>query len=217
MQFPGRMLYVGWFNANPYQSPANTLSLPRDVTYEGGELLVRPVTELKSLREEVLASVGKTTLSPQATLPILGSPSTSFDLELEVALTDSPLSFGVSVMAAAGALDAEVIVKIHVGPPDQTTRLVNVSAEVPLAGYHREAYNTSFVFAMPTAETAMSVRILADRSIVETFVADGRGVVTSAVLSPGANPNRTGVIVFGNQTGVTLNSAKAWAMGCGWA
>ena len=212
------MLYMGWFNANPYQSPANTLSLPREVTYDGDQLLAQPVPELLLLREAVLGSISATTLPPQASLQVFDSPSTTFNLEMEVALPDGlPLSLGVSIMAASSLLDAEVILKIQVGPPGETVRLVNVSAEVPSAAYHREKYNTSFAFVLPATEKDMAVRVLADRSVVETFVAGGRGVVTSAVLSPGTHRNRTGVAIFANQTAVKLKSATAWEMGCGWA
>jgi len=214
---------VGWFNANPYSpqdttNPSNTLSLPREVTYDGNQLVANPVSELASLREAALGSVGAITLAPQASLQVLDSPSTTFDLEMEVALPDGlPLSFGVSIMAGSSLLDTEVILKIHVAPPGQVARLVNVSAEVPFAAYHRELYNTSFAFELPTSETTMGVRILADRSVVETFIAGGRGVVTSPVLSPGAHPNRTGLAIFANQTSLRLIAANAWEMGCGWA
>ena len=62
---------------------------------------------------------------------------------------------------------------------------------------------------------------------MELFVANGRGVVTTPVLAPGKDSSRTGVFLSvpttENEAGgtdapkVTLQSSRAWEMGCGWS
>ena len=80
----------------------------------------------------------------------------------------------------------------------------------------------------------MPIRVLVDRTIVETFVGGGRGVVATPVLAPGGN--RTGIYfaagstdnskdaaltglggVAAAATGVTVADVVVWSMGCGWA
>ena len=59
------------------------------------------------------------------------------------------------------------------------------------------------------------MRVLADRTLAEVFVADGHGVVTLPVSGKGG---RTGAfVVAGPGGGVEVVAATAWEMGCGWA
>jgi hypothetical protein len=79
-------------------------------------------------------------------------------------------------------------------------------------------FNTTLSFKLPGADTSLSLRVLADRTIVETFIASGRAVVTTPVLNPGLHHNRSGAFLFAGGGGsVGVKSASAWAMGCGWA
>jgi hypothetical protein len=69
----------------------------------------------------------------------------------------------------------------------------------------------------------MSLRVLADRAMVEFFLGDGRGAITTGVqywigIGPGEGCDKTKVfITAAAETGVEVASAAAWAMGCGWA
>jgi hypothetical protein len=118
-------------------------------------------------------------------------------------------------------------------------RRVNVTAGVPGTSRKSAAYNSSFSFNITGTATSMAVRVLADRTLVELFVAGGLGVVTTPVLAPGKDPSRAGAFVFVPQSAaqsaagdddsaeaaaaaegggaVTVSSASAWEMGCGWA
>ena len=62
----------------------------------------------------------------------------------------------------------------------------------------------------------MQLRVLVDRSIVETFAGSGRGVVSTPVLNPGKDLTRTGVFLIAGDQSVTVMESSAWAMGCGW-
>ena len=94
-------------------------------------------------------------------------------------------------------------------------RTVDVSAKVPNAT--DLAFNSTFSFAMPDA-AAVAIRVLADRAIVELFVASGRGVVSTPVLQPGKDPAKASAyLLAGDGTGLTLSAASAWEMGCCWA
>ena len=71
-----------------------------------------------------------------------------------------------------------------------------------------------FAFTLPPQQDTLDVRALADRNVVEVFVASGRGVYTGAVnISAVAAP---GAFVLARRP-ATVVSAKAWEMGCGWA
>ena len=73
-------------------------------------------------------------------------------------------------------------------------------------------------FELPATETTLALRILADRTLVEAFVGDGRGVVTTPVLAPGKDPTKAGCFLSAGAGGtVTVNSYEAYEMGCGWA
>ena len=69
----------------------------------------------------------------------------------------------------------------------------------------------------------MPVRVLADRTLAEIYIADGLGVVSTPVLSPSLDPTKAGAFLSvlaapGGGSGMPLKmNASAWSMGCGWA
>ena len=238
-----RLLFVGWWNVG-----LSCLTAPREVTFDATlqRLRALPIAELAGLHEGSLGShAAPTTVSPGAASAMAlftsAKSSTSFDLELEVALPSSarePLAFGLALLAS-DVRNAEVVVGIAVGGAVGGLRRVNVTAGVPGTSRKSAAYNSSFSFNIPSTGTAtsMAVRVLADRTLVELFVAGGLGVVTTPVLAPGKDPSRAGAFVFVAQSAaqsaagdddsaeaaaegggaVTVSSASAWEMGCGWA
>ena len=71
-----------------------------------------------------------------------------------------------------------------------------------------------YTFGLPAGQSALSFRALADRNIVEVFVAGGRGGDTAGVnISNVASP---GASVTARLPATVLN-ASAWECGCGWA
>jgi sucrose-6-phosphate hydrolase SacC (GH32 family) len=183
-----RLLFVGWWNVG-----LSCLAAPREVTYDAElqRLHALPVAELAQLRGESLGQHSTPTSisqGPSAAMPLFGKgqASTSFDLEAEVALpTDrgSSLDFGLALLASDSE-NAEVVVRITVSAAtagddddgrDAGVRTVNVTAGVPGTTGRQAGYNSSLAFPFPAAESVLALRVLADRTLVELFVGDGRG------------------------------------------
>lgn len=227
-----RMLHVGWFNG---PGLSNCLTVPRDVTYDPmlRTLLAQPVPELRLLRGNVLGAFGPTHVQQGEAVSLFehGTSANAFDLVIEVDLShvQHRIVFSVAITTAERGPDTRVVLLLHVsvGTPTEAgslagilrqSRAVNVSASVPHTAV--AAHNTSFGFQMPTTEASLSVRTLADRALAETFVASGRGAVTSPLLIPSNGSNLTLRVAFAAvepSTGVMLRSALAWSMGCGWS
>lgn len=225
----GRMLFLGWFNVG-----ASALTAPREVVYDAEMEALRllPVDELKVLRGTQLAkhvvpvtlkgggSPGSSTGVMQVFGPSGGAPpTTSFDVEVVVALprTSTGVSFGAAILAADHTT-AQVYIKVSAGPVGvDGRRVVNMSAGVPPSSRAAATYNATQTFEIPGSETTLSLRVLADRTIVEAFVGEGRAGGATPVVAPG-DPKNAGVYIFANtETDVVVNSANAWSMGCGWA
>ena len=206
----GRMLFVGWFNVG-----AGCLTAPREVEYEPrtNRLVSRPVAELRALRGAVLGRRGRNVLAPSETLPLFdpGSGSLTFDLVLNVTLPAAgPVALTVAV-GAASAVDAALSALVNVGAPCARSGLRNVTVTgLSFPGF---AAPLRFPLFAPAAGAELPIRVLADRTIAELFVAG------AAVSGPMADTsNRTAAYVAADaSTGVTVGSSIAWDMGCGWA
>ena len=216
----GRHLHIGWFGAG------GCLTCPREVTYDAlrQKLMALPVDEITALRtNQPLGELGRTAIPAGRSVSLFDGSARSdaaFDIEVELEMpSEQPLAFGAAILAAS-AKDAEVLLNFSVGLADPVSgeRAVNMSALVPFASM-KASLNVTHSFTMPDSAT-FALRALADRAIVEAFAAGGRGVITTGVLSTGKakDPRKTGVFLWaGLAGGVTVHSAKGWAMGCGWA
>ena len=73
--------------------------------------------------------------------------------------------------------------------------------------------------ALPATDRTLAVRVLADRTIIETYVGGGRGVVTSPVGRPPNDLASAKVFLRNTDTRAALmvESLEAWELGCGWA
>ena len=203
----GRMLFMGWFNPCDSATCHGALTVPREVTFdpETISLLSLPAPELAALRGAVLGSRPSMALDAGRPLGLLDRASTAYDLVLNVGLPPhTGVQFVLAVMAAAPD-DASVTMQLNISAPSPAG-LRDVVLTGKAAGF------ASLAFTIP-AMTAMPLRILADRTLAELFVADGRGVVTLPVSSTG---NRTGAFVTAGASALEVEST-AWEMGCGWA
>ena len=73
---------------------------------------------------------------------------------------------------------------------------------------------TNFTLPSSAAPSSIEVRILVDNSMVEVFVAKGRGVITQSLLSRAGLGGGTGVYFMGGGHGpATIMQATAWDMG----
>ena len=215
----GRMLFMGWFNVG-----SSCLTVPREIRFDPvvRRLTAMPVAETAQLRQRQLGSHMSARLRKGDALELLDGHehSTSFDLEMHLALPKSSgLSVGLAVLAAS-VDHTEVLAVIDVSAPSAATslRAVNVSVSVPFAT--NPAFNSTASFMIPDAPD-FSIRALADRAIVELFVASGHGVVSTPVLAPGLDNTKSNAFVYSMQGKedeelVVLN-ASVWGMGCCWA
>ena len=206
------MLFMGWFNVGP-----SCLTVPRELTYDGtlNSLRSNPVAELAKLREASLGShQSPVTLAadgPPMSIFDAGKASVTSDMEMSVSVPAAGVSFGVAIMAADKDT-AEIVLRVVVGPV-AVSGLRTVNMSVTSASKPQAAGS----FAVPGDEKTVAVRVLADRMLAEIFVASGRGVVAVPVAAPGKNTKNAGAFVFADKTSVTVESADAWDMGCGWA
>ena len=210
------------------------------------QLLMWPVAELASLRGAApLGHVAANTAIPAAgkSLPVFTKNVTAFDFEAEVALPadGSAVSFGAHILAArdpadddAGAASPPVyskgigaVLMVNVSAAATTSagttsvgsvaRFVSISLDANATKKLPVFY--SYNFTLPADEAAagsINLRILADSTLVEVFVAGGRGVITAAT-----NPPEGGgaglYLVAGNGGGsssAVVTNATAWTM-CG--
>lgn len=216
-QADGRVFHLGWFNVG-----AGALTVPRSLAYDVtlGKILATPVAETATLRAAVLGQHSNVTLVGAELLNITDrGQSTSFDLDAQIALSGRRLAWGAALLAASRE-GAEVQLRVNVSAPaaDGTCN-VSMRVEVPQS---TSAWNTSTSFLLPAGSASLSLRVLADRTMVEIFVGDGRGVVSVPVLAPGAQPARAGALLYSADESagaapITVLGATVWAMGCGWA
>lgn len=212
----GRLLHLAWFNVQPTQG---CLTVPRTVTYDATtrKLLALPVAEIATLRTESLGKRASVVLAPGASLSLFdqGKVSTTFDLEAEIGLPTTATSQLRLSLLAKSATSAAVLVDVHASAPaNDGCRSINMSAAVPHATDAK--YNTTGISFLLPATSPLAIRALADRMLVEVFIGGGRGVVSSPVLAPDPTFASAFVTNIGD-AGVTLASAQAWGMGCGWA
>ena len=91
-------------------------------------------------------------------------------MEAKIALpSGKPVSF-VAAILASSLSNAEVLLQVNVSAPaGGADRVVNASLGVVGATRKQATLNTTLSFRLPDAP-ALSLRVLADRSIVETFI-----------------------------------------------
>ena len=190
------------------QGPADCLTVPRAVTFDAAmsQLLAVPVDELSALRQGVIGSRSGAALAAGQSLALLERSATAFDLELGLKLvpnTDLAVDIALLTSGPTAAPESGGLI-LGINATSEDPRRVSLSV----------GGGVVFAFTLPPQQDTLDVRALADRNVVEVFVASGRGVYTGAVnISAVAAP---GAFVLARRP-ATVVSAKAWEMGCGWA
>lgn len=215
-----RSLFIGWFNVGK-----GCLTFPREAVYDSHMQTIAslPVQEIAALYGTTLGSHGAVQLAEASALSIFtnGQGSQTFDLEAVIRLQPGRVVAFVMAIMASSPEGAEVLLTVNVSAPftdaviaSGSLRRVNASALVPMAV--DSAFNSTFSFVMSDAPS-MAVRVLADRTIVEIFLASGHGVVTTPVLKPGLDPSKDGAFILAGKGGLDVDSVIAQSVGCGWA
>lgn len=96
--------------------------------------------------------------------------------------------------------------------------LVNASIPDPNTGerdieVNADTHNVRYTFKLPHGEHSLSIRLLADRTVVEAFVASGRVAITASVKF---DTSTMRAYILTEDNSVTVNKAEAWSMGFGW-
>ena len=97
--------------------------------------------------------------------------TTSFDMEAKIALPSGKAVSFVAAILASSLSNAEVLLQVNVSAPAGAgaDRVVNASLGVVGATRKQATLNSTLSFQLPDAPT-LSLRVLADRSIVETCI-----------------------------------------------
>ena len=203
----GRMLFMGWWNPCDSTRCHGALTVPREVTFDPKttRLMSLPAPELTALRGSSLGGLSPTVIAAGKSIGLFDQGSNAFDLVTNVTLPhQAAVSFTIALMASSPD-HASVTLQSNVSAPSASgLRDVVLTGNVP--GF------ASMAFSIPATDS-MNVRILADRTLAEIFVADGSGVVTVPVSIAG---NQTRAFFTAGASGLNVESS-AWEMGCGWA
>jgi len=229
-----RMTWFAWAGAAYLQTTV------RDMFYDTvlQDVLMYPVPEIKTLRGSTpLGSVsGKTIVGPGVSDAVAlftdagggDHNTTTFDVEATIALPSSGAAVEFNVLLLASPADyaanfsygAMVNVNVSAAVAGSTTRFVSMSTLIGGGPVNIHLWLTNLTttnFSMPVPSNSIEVRILADNSMLEVFVAKGRGVITQSVkYRGGAHGGLGGKGVYfmgGKQGPTTIMEATAWDMG----
>ena len=207
----GRMLFVGWYNPCDSATCHGSLTVPREVVFEPSTVSMRsfPAPELAALRGAILGHHSPTAVGAGNSLALLDQHSDAYDLVLNVSLPgSSAVDFALAIFAT-NVDDASVLLQLNV-----SEKRADGARDVQMVGNIGSFGKMQFRVAKEM--TSLDVRLLADRTVAEVFVAEGRGVVTLPISSRG-NESKTGSWVVAGPKGLTGVEATVWEMGCGWA
>ena len=124
-----------------------------------------------------------------------------------------------SLCRAAAPADAVLVVAVDAGGGPVGVEVVEaivyeaVAVVVEPIAELRDVGGDEGVFVVAVARAWREAVVV----LVEAFVGDGRGVVTTPVLAPGKDPTKAGCFLSAGAGSVTVNSFGAYEMGCGWA
>lgn len=180
-------------------------------------LLAGLAPEYAALRNSTLIAPGGAPmqLAPGVAkaLPLPAGKGLAMDLDLNFSLpaNGGAVTFNTTVMAASGgASGVTLILTVPAASSDEAGSPASRTATAQLSG--NVAPTNASPFAILAGETALSLRVLVDRSIVEWFIADGRSAFTARHYPARSD---TGVLVTADAA-ATVSGVAAWDMGCGW-
>lgn len=173
----GRRILIGWVQdpRKSYCKPEGlkwygTLSIPRELTMKGEELIQTPVRELESYRTKPVTC---NSFYLNGCLTMRGLSGRQVDMEVQ--FRPDPDCEGFEVVLAADA--------------DHDTRLIwerstgKLTLDRSRAGMP-EGVQLQCGVQMPLRNRTLEMRILLDRTTVEVFVDGGRQVMSSLIYTP---------------------------------
>ena len=208
----------------------------REVAYDPklGSLVSQPVRELVALRNGTLASERGVRVAPGTPHVVAGTgaphaDASAADVVLSIALPtmggDDAAAVGVSVLAnvsddGGGALApfGGVLTLVNFSAPDANGTihaLASVRTLNPCGSGSEGVAQASFPILK--GETALELRVLVDRSVVEVFVMGGRAVF-SKTFAPSVLyvPDTHVALQAWGDVDALAASVDVYSMGCGW-
>lgn len=215
----GRRVLWGWVHEEPGAPPAQQwegiMAIPRTVALDprnGSKLVFMPIEEVAALRRTDSASA-----SSPGTAPLhLAEAEVCSGCEVKIGRGNQVDVLVTAMLQSDGTANftLAVLVNTNTNLP-QEREGVNISITVSAAGSRsikrmdghvlvNSSSGETYAPGMPSAanfsvyndERAVTVRVLVDRSIVETFVHEGRAVVTRRAYI--ANTTTTTTTTIGN-------------------
>ena len=204
----------------------------REVAYDPriASLVSNPVKELLGLRNGTLASETNVRVTPSAPHIVAGTgaphdASTSDVVVRMLVPTDGGAPSAVGVRALANVTDDGLpfggiltVVNFTARDANGTMHATASIRTLDPCGRGSSGLSTAS-FSILKGESAIDLRLLVDRSVVEVFVMGGR-VVFSATYAPSVlyvPDTHIALHAWGSTTGgVTATSIEVYSMGCGW-
>ncbi|MFG2059443.1 GH32 C-terminal domain-containing protein [Micromonospora sp. NPDC048930] len=175
---------------------AHNAGLPLELTLAAsGDLAIRPVRELASLRAELLAE--SLDAEPRAAVPVLTGMALELELHARVPLDDEPLK--VMLLDTAGQIRAAIDV-------DCARQTLSVSRP-DAAAYDVWHPGTRDSGPVELPDGEVRLRLFVDHSMVEAYLNESRSITTRIDVTTG--PSRL-ALTGGSRTRIT--SCRVWRL-----
>jgi len=203
-----RVLTWGWLTeARDLEAQWNagwsgTLSLPRVLELDDGDLRQRPAAELRELRETRYVSDEHMTVTDGERRQVPASGRT-LELEATVALDDAD----AAVLSVFESPDREEVTEIRY------TREGRLLVDRARASHDHRATTDAQSMDVPPYNEPLSLRVFLDGSVVEIF-ANERHCLTSRVYP--TREDSTGISVTAEGGRASVDGLSAWELGSAW-
>jgi hypothetical protein len=218
----GRMMMVGWIKdyhgpAGPGISFLTRLTAIREVNWDvrTDSLVSNPVPELLNLRTGSLASEHVPALpvgAPHVVGKTGGGAAASSDIVIKFSgFGNETTTFGACVLGD-GTAGSGIGITISVSPSANGTHVANVASgacQIATSGHP-----AGDVHLFDDAE--LTVRVLADRSVADWFVAGGQWAASDGWQATGPRKAADSNVMLWSGSGGVSAQVDVYGMGCGW-
>ncbi|OWA34770.1 sucrose-6-phosphate hydrolase [Saccharibacillus sp. O16] len=190
----GQRLLVGWMGLPDLEYPtdnqgwAHCLTLPRELSIQGGQLRQRPAAGLESLRGESLSLTTRLSSERQRWAEAQG---TAYELRLN--LSSWQEAHGTGTFGVEFRVGEQEHTRLSYEPGTGRVTLDRSLSGAPV----NPAYGTTRSCVLnPSNRQQLELRVFVDVSSVEIFVGDGEEVFTARIFP---DPSSTGIALFADQ------------------
>ena len=210
-----RMMLIGWAMGD--YPRVTRLTLLREANWDNalGGLVANPVPELVGLRTENLAHETDVALSatPHAVAGTDNGAAAAADVVITFKNFPAVAKFGACVLTNATFFGIGIFIEVNNGTATANSGPCTAGLELLSSSIESPARPFPLL-----GDAAVTLRILADRSVADFFVQGGRWAGTST-WPPKEAPRGAGdssVVVWAQEGAGTTADVDVWGMGCGW-